>query len=163
MSLVYGEQDVILDNSLHKSMYDTTVPESRESIAMSHVESLNVFQIRRTNSNLATSQQRSKTGETTSVTENKSAKFCCPTCPTSPCRISFKVKYWKAFRERVNRIVSSSIFDIFIIFCILLNTLFMAIEHHGMDKDLQRAVNIVNMVSCLYKKSTTLRIDASVN
>ena len=148
MSLVYGQQDVVLDSALQKALYDSTAPESRESLAMSRVESLAVFQVRSTNAGLAGAAQSNGVADgQASPAEDKPPQVRCPRRVVTSCQAFFKGKYWKNFRARVSKLTEYSTFDFCIIFFILLNTLFMALEHHEMDKDLQKAVNIVNLVS----------------
>lgn len=43
--------------------------------------------------------------------------------------------------------VESKVFEAGIIVIILINTLFMSIQYHGMDEDLALAIDIVNLVS----------------
>ena len=48
------------------------------------------------------------------------------------------------------RIVSSSPFEGFIIACIMLNTILMALEHHGMSKTFASVLETFNYVSVLF-------------
>ncbi|XP_076465332.1 sodium channel protein 1 brain-like [Babylonia areolata] len=53
---------------------------------------------------------------------------------------------WLRLENAVYRVVSDPLFDLFITFCIVLNTVFMAIEHHGMSSELELALAVGNYV-----------------
>ena len=57
--------------------------------------------------------------------------------------LSFKSRFQRFFL----RIVSSSLFEGFIIFCIMLNTILMASEHYKMPKALEKTIEVCNYVS----------------
>ena len=44
------------------------------------------------------------------------------------------------------KVINDSIFDFVVTLCILLNTVFLAIEHHGMGEDLQYVLDMGNKV-----------------
>ena len=66
--------------------------------------------------------------------------ICCTQC----CRAYIT---WIKFQEALNKVISDFGFEMFITFCIALNVIFMAIEHHEMSSSLQTTVKIANWVS----------------
>lgn len=55
---------------------------------------------------------------------------------------------WVKFKGWVAFIVFDPFIELFITLCIVVNTLFMALDHHDMDRDMERALksgNYVNM------------------
>ena len=42
--------------------------------------------------------------------------------------------------------INDTFFDVIVTLCIILNTVFLAIEHHGMSEDLQYVLDIGNKV-----------------
>ena len=60
--------------------------------------------------------------------------------------LSFKSRFKSFFL----RIVSSSLFEGFIIFCIMLNTILMASEHYKMPTALEKTIEVCNYVSLNY-------------
>lgn len=61
---------------------------------------------------------------------------------------------WLKFQEWVSFIVFDPFVELFITLCIVVNTLFMALDHHDMNKDMEKFlksgnyVNISNRRSC---------------
>lgn len=54
---------------------------------------------------------------------------------------------WLAFQKFVALIVFDPFVELFITLCIVVNTLFMALDHHKMDHDLEKALKSGNYVS----------------
>lgn len=54
---------------------------------------------------------------------------------------------WLRFQEWVSLIVFDPFVELFITLCIVVNTLFMALDHHDMDKDLEKTLKSGNYVS----------------
>lgn len=57
---------------------------------------------------------------------------------------------WLKFQEVIALIVFDPFVELFITLCIVVNTLFMALDHHDMDKDMEKALKSGNYVSILY-------------
>lgn len=57
---------------------------------------------------------------------------------------------WLKFQEGVSWLVFDPFTELFITLCIVVNTLFMALDHHDMDKDMERALKSGNYVSGLH-------------
>lgn len=57
---------------------------------------------------------------------------------------------WLAIQKFVNLIVFDPFVELFITLCIVVNTLFMALDHHNMDKDLEKALKSGNYVTISY-------------
>lgn len=55
---------------------------------------------------------------------------------------------WLKFQEWVSFIVFDPFVELFITLCIVVNTLFMALDHHDMDKDMEKILKSGNYVSC---------------
>lgn len=53
---------------------------------------------------------------------------------------------WIQIQKFVALIVFDPFMELFITLCIVVNTLFMALDHHNMDKDLERALKSGNYV-----------------
>lgn len=142
---MYGEQDV-LDDTLHKAMYDQTkVEHENDSLAMTQSESIAVFQVKQDHQEISVpgklSIDNNNDYDAKDSRDNLSHKCC------SICNVSSKDECLGPLRQCVQRIVQSETFEAFIIFIILVNTLFMSIYYHGINKDLARAIDIVNWVS----------------
>ena len=63
---------------------------------------------------------------------------------------------WKRFAVWVELFIMDAFVDLFITLCIVVNTIFMAIDHHGMDIELEHVLvegNYVCMIP-LYTKNT---------
>lgn len=54
---------------------------------------------------------------------------------------------WLLFQKYVSLIVFDPFVELFITLCIVVNTLFMALDHHNMDKNLEKALKSGNYVS----------------
>lgn len=54
---------------------------------------------------------------------------------------------WLKFQEWVAFIVFDPFVELFITLCIVVNTLFMALDHHDMDRDMEKALKSGNYVS----------------
>lgn len=54
---------------------------------------------------------------------------------------------WLTLQKFVALIVFDPFVELFITLCIVVNTLFMALDHHNMDKDLDKALKSGNYVS----------------
>ena len=55
--------------------------------------------------------------------------------------------FWLRFQNMMHVFVHDAVFDLFIILCIILNTVFLAIEHHDMSPKLQEVLKVGNRVS----------------
>lgn len=53
---------------------------------------------------------------------------------------------WLQFQNCLYKIVKDPLFELGITLCIVLNTLFLAIEHHGMSEGVRQALDIGNKV-----------------
>lgn len=53
---------------------------------------------------------------------------------------------WLQFQNCLYKIVRDPLFELFITTCIVLNTLFLALEHHGMSENIRQALDIGNKV-----------------
>lgn len=56
---------------------------------------------------------------------------------------------WLIFQKWVAFIVFDPFVELFITLCIVVNTLFMALDHHDMNKDMEKALKSGNYVSKL--------------
>lgn len=54
--------------------------------------------------------------------------------------------YWIKLKEIVNLIVMDPFVDLAITICIVLNTLFMAMEHHPMTPEFEHVLSVGNLV-----------------
>ncbi|XP_021360506.1 sodium channel protein 1 brain-like isoform X2 [Mizuhopecten yessoensis] len=54
--------------------------------------------------------------------------------------------YWLYVQNGVMVFASDPLFDLFITVCIVLNTVFMAVEHHGMSDELKEVLRIANYI-----------------
>lgn len=54
---------------------------------------------------------------------------------------------WLQFQQGLYQIVKDPLFELAITICIVLNTMFLAMEHHGMSESVLRALDIGNKVS----------------
>lgn len=57
--------------------------------------------------------------------------------------------FWKNLRERMRDITTHSAFDVVIVVLILLNTIVLAMYHHGIDPKFRQVLDYVNLVSRL--------------
>lgn len=55
--------------------------------------------------------------------------------------------FWKNLRERMRDITTHSAFDAVIVVLILLNTIVLALYHHGIDPKFRQVLDYVNLVS----------------
>ena len=62
-------------------------------------------------------------------------------------------------RRKCLMMVTSPIFDWFVLGVILLNTIVMAVEYHGMDKTFLNVLNMINMVSFVQKSFPAPQFD----
>ncbi|GBP17479.1 Sodium channel protein 60E [Eumeta japonica] len=64
------------------------------------------------------------------------------------CCVSCCIDYegWLQFQNCLYGIVKDPLFELFITTCIVLNTLFLALEHHGMSENVRQALDIGNKV-----------------
>jgi len=67
---------------------------------------------------------------------------------------------WIKFQEIVALLVFDPFVELFITLCIVVNTLFMALDHYDMNRDMERALKSGNYVSCSdsYWDSLTLHM-----
>ena len=146
--LVYGQGNLSLNETVHKAMYNKAVTCSQPSVTNSEIENKNVFQIRPEVSRTQSSKLADLTVRLAmqgSVESQASVKTNASTAKLS--RWSTSKKHWRDFQKHSLNVVSSKLFEAFIILCIILNTLFMAIEHYGMDQSLKDALELGNKVS----------------
>lgn len=54
---------------------------------------------------------------------------------------------WLEFQKYVALLVFDPFVELFITLCIVVNTLFMALDHHDMDRDMEKALKSGNYVS----------------
>ena len=54
---------------------------------------------------------------------------------------------WLKIQNYINIFVSDPLFDLFITLCIVFNTLFMMLEHHGQPEELTQTLIVSNYVS----------------
>lgn len=54
---------------------------------------------------------------------------------------------WLQFQQGLYQIVKDPLFELAITVCIVLNTMFLAMEHHGMSESVLKALDIGNKVS----------------
>ena len=52
----------------------------------------------------------------------------------------------KYIRKRISKLTMDPLFDMFITFCILVNTVFLALEYHRMNENFKMALDVGNMV-----------------
>lgn len=65
---------------------------------------------------------------------------CCVTC-------CIDYEGWLQFQNCLYGIVKDPLFELFITTCIVLNTLFLALEHHGMSENVRQVLDIGNKVN----------------
>jgi len=65
-------------------------------------------------------------------------------------------KLWLDFQKYVSLLVFDPFVELFITLCIVVNTLFMALDHHDMDKDMERVLKSGNYVSTVIHANTVL-------
>lgn len=53
---------------------------------------------------------------------------------------------WLRFQSGLYKVVRDPLFDLLITLCIILNTMFLAMEHHGMSESVRQALDIGNKV-----------------
>ena len=53
---------------------------------------------------------------------------------------------WVKFQKLIALFVYDAFVELFITLCIVVNTLFMALDHHGMDEEMNRALKMGNYV-----------------
>lgn len=61
---------------------------------------------------------------------------------------------WLQFQQIMYGIVRDPLFELAITVCIVLNTVFLAMEHHGMSESVLRALDIGNKVNLTISKLT---------
>jgi hypothetical protein len=57
--------------------------------------------------------------------------------------------YWVSFQRLISLFVYDAFIELFITLCIVVNTLFMALDHHGMNEEMSRALKMGNYVIIL--------------
>jgi hypothetical protein len=55
--------------------------------------------------------------------------------------------YWVTFQRLISLFVYDAFIELFITLCIVVNTLFMALDHHGMNEEMSRALKMGNYVN----------------
>lgn len=53
---------------------------------------------------------------------------------------------WLRIQNCFYKVVRDPLFELLIMVCIILNTMFLAVEHHGMSMELKRVLDIGNKV-----------------
>ena len=53
---------------------------------------------------------------------------------------------WLKTQDILYTIINDTLFDVIVTLCIILNTVFLAIEHHGMSEDLKYVLDLGNKV-----------------
>ena len=61
---------------------------------------------------------------------------------------------WLKLENFLYQVVSDPLFDLVVTLCIVLNTIFLAIEHHGMSDDLAHVLTVGNYVRSISHKGT---------
>ncbi|EFX81393.1 hypothetical protein DAPPUDRAFT_50150 [Daphnia pulex] len=64
--------------------------------------------------------------------------------------------YWVSFQRLISLFVYDAFIELFITLCIVVNTLFMALDHHGMNEEMSRALKMGN-----YFFTATFAIEAT--
>lgn len=54
---------------------------------------------------------------------------------------------WLQFQNGLYKVVRDPLFELAITLCIVLNTIILALEHHGMSEQIRQALDIGNKVS----------------
>ena len=62
------------------------------------------------------------------------------------CCIGCCYRIWLKFQDCLLFLVHDMLFDTTVTLCIILNTAFLAVEHHGMSEDLKHVLDIGNKV-----------------
>lgn len=57
---------------------------------------------------------------------------------------------WLQFQNCLYKVVRDPLFELAITLCIVLNTFFLALEHHGMSENVRQALDIGNKVSIFF-------------
>lgn len=74
------------------------------------------------------------------IKKDRNCRGCASCCP-SGC-----YKIWLKFQNCLLMLVYDTVFDFTVTLCIILNTAFLAVEHHGMSEDLKHVLEIGNQV-----------------
>ncbi|KAF5282508.1 hypothetical protein FQA39_LY04915 [Lamprigera yunnana] len=68
---------------------------------------------------------------------------------------------WLQFQQGLYQIVRDPLFELFITVCIILNTMFLALEHHGMSESVHRALDVGNKVfTSIFTLECTMKLMA---
>ncbi|XP_031348271.1 sodium channel protein 60E-like isoform X2 [Photinus pyralis] len=68
---------------------------------------------------------------------------------------------WLQFQQGLYQIVRDPLFELFITVCIVLNTMFLALEHHGMSESVHRALDVGNKVfTSIFTLECTMKLMA---
>ena len=67
----------------------------------------------------------------------------CSGCQT--CCLDYQC--WLKMQDVLYTVINDTFFDVIVTLCIILNTVFLAIEHHGMSEDLQYILDLGNKVN----------------
>ena len=60
-------------------------------------------------------------------------------------------KCWLRTQDILYSVINDPLFDFVVTLCIILNTVFLAIEHHGMSEDLKHVLDTGNKVNIFFK------------
>lgn len=58
--------------------------------------------------------------------------------------------FWRAVKEKMKLVILNPFVDLLIMVCIILNTLFLAMEYPGMKRDYQKLISLSDQVSQVY-------------
>ena len=72
--------------------------------------------------------------------DDRNCAFC------RKCCIGCCYRIWLKFQNCLLLLVHDMLFDTTVTLCIILNTAFLAVEHHGMSEDLKHVLDIGNKV-----------------
>ena len=70
----------------------------------------------------------------------------CAGCQT--CCLDYQC--WLKMQDVLYAVINDTFFDVIVTLCIILNTVFLAIEHHGMSEDLQYILDLGNKVNFFF-------------
>ncbi|XP_027504320.1 sodium channel protein type 5 subunit alpha-like [Corapipo altera] len=88
----------------------------------------------------------------TILTDNSKSKLKCPALWkrfTLKCLVWNCCPFWRAVKEKVKLVILDPFVELFIMVCIILNTLFMAMEHPGMLPETREMITISDQVFTL--------------
>lgn len=69
---------------------------------------------------------------------DRNCDYCVQCCIDYQC--------WLKFQNSLHSVVRDPLFELLITVCIILNTAFLAVEHHGMSQNIKQTLDIGNKV-----------------